>query len=257
MKINRFNALMLLCVMMLGGCRKDSKNTDTLIFVDKEFNVFLREQLDEQGGKLQLGLSSIENLTCGGTRINYANDVKDAQLTLTLKGFLYPTTCNSVPEPAKDTVTFGQLKAGNYTININLGSTVVNKGTLAVSENSYSILMQKENGIRFMVRELMRIPAGTIWGYVGYDESQAAQHAEFAASLDRMVRPIDLPQGNYGYFSIGTNLDINDAYFSSKSTVRRVLFKLTGTNKALQDLVQRHRAAGLDLKIYTSDGKVF
>jgi hypothetical protein len=257
MNTSLFKSLILIVgILLAGGCGKKNQQAE-IILVDKEFNVSPFEHLSETGGDFQLRLSTIANEDCGGTRIGYEQFANSSQVTVTISELKYPSTCKGNAEPAKDTISFGKLKNGSYKLNIALGKSISNAGTLRVNDAVYQITMNKENGIRMIHNQLLRVPKNAIWGFIGYDKEQEVKFIEFLNNLSKIAAPIDVADGYYGYYTI-TNREINihDTFNSGKQTIKKVMYTLFGTHKELQDLVLKSKAVGFDFRMFTSEGKV-
>ena len=82
----RLTPILILAVgfLLTISCRKNLGDKETIIAVDKEFEILPWEKLDESGALLQLRLATIQNQECGGTRINYATNALNNQLTVSI-----------------------------------------------------------------------------------------------------------------------------------------------------------------------------
>jgi hypothetical protein len=248
---------LILSILVFTACKKNA-NDAKIVDIEKEFSVQLWEQLDENGGNLQLQLSTIQNQPCGATRIDYSQNTFNDKVIVTIKNLISPLTCNNKPEPARDTVSLGNLKKGSYKVNINLKDIVLNDGTLNVEDGKYSLSMRKEDGIAVANREILRVPQGAIWGYVAYDAGQEGKYAKFNDNLLKIVTPLLISQGDYGYFNLksSTSLELKSPVDTKKATTKQLLYKLNATRLDLQNLIFEYRAQGLDIQIFTFDGKV-
>ena len=247
-------AALLFC---LTACDKKA-NDEKIIDVEKEFNVQMWEKLDANGGSLQFVVSTIKNQPCGNTRIEMNSNQIDSKLTMTIKSLIQPAFCNNISQPAVDTMTVGNISTGSYSININLKDVVLNSGTLTVKDNIYKLYLAKQDGISLITSELLRVPSGTIWGYVSFDNGQDAKLIKFFDNLNKIASPITIPSGNYGYFSISsTKVDIKANFDTKKPNVRQIFHNLTKSSIELENLINEYRSQGLDIKMLTYDGKVF
>ena len=244
-------------IFCLTACGKKA-NDEKIIDVEKEFNVQMWEKLDGYGGSLQFVVSTIKNQPCGNTRIEMNSNQIDSKLTMTIKSLIQPATCNNVSQPAVDTLTVGNVSTGSYNININLKDVVLNNGTLTVKDNIYKLYLAKQDGITLITPELLRVPSGTIWGYVSFDTGQDAKLLKFFDNLNKIANPITIPSGNYGYFNISsTKVDIKANFDTKKQNIRQIFHNLTKSTIELENLINEYRSQGLDIKMLTYDGKVF
>ncbi len=242
---------------LMYGCRK-SANEDKIIDIDKEFNIQLWEKLEETGSNLQFVVSTIKNQTCGGTRIDMVSNQIDTKLTVTIKSLIYPQICNGASQPAFDTLTLGNMSNGSYSLNINLKDVVLNSGILTVDEKRFRVSMAHQDGISVTLPELMRVPSGTIWGYVSFETGQDSKLIKFMDNLNKIATPVTVPNGNYGHFVVGSSkVDIKSSFETKKPNVRQIFHNLNKSTVELDNLIREYRSQGLDIRILTYNGKVF
>lgn len=245
-------------IMSISACDKSSSK-DKIIDVDKEFNIQLWEKLDDEGGKLQLVVSTIREQSCGGSKIDMTMNPINNRLIVTIKSIIYPQTCNGGFQPIVDTLTMGNIPEGHYKLNINLKDIILNDGALTVEKGRFNVSMTKDDGITLSNSELFRVPKGTIWGYVSHDNGQESKNIKFFDNLSKIATPLSISNGNYGYFVIDSNknVDIKANFDSKKPNIRKVFYTLNKPITELEALVQEYKTQGLDIKIMTSNGKVF
>lgn len=249
--------LIIICLTVIS-CKKDP-DTNTIVDVEKEFNIQPWEKLTESGGTFQLQISTVKNQDCGGTGINTNFSSANNKFVTTILSLKKPATCGSL-SPAQDSVELGQLPKGTYAININLRDVISNAGVLTVEDQKFRLDMNKIDGINVPKTEIFRIPKGLIWGSVSFDNTQNAILAKFLDKLSKIATSVsDIPKGDYGYFNIkdALNPDIKGQGTSSKPTTKSYIYSLTSNNAALESIVKEYRDQGLELKFYTSDGKIF
>lgn len=244
-------------IFCLSACDKKA-NEEKIIDVEKEFNVQMWEKLDAYGGSLQFVVSTIKNQPCGNTGIEMNSNQINSKLTITIKSLVQPLRCDNISQPAVDTLTIGNISTGSYNFNINLKDVVLNSGTLTVKDNMYKLYFIKQDGISLITPEILRVPSGTIWGYVSFDTGQDAKLVKFFDNLNKIATPITIPSGNYGYFNIISNkVEIKANFDTKKQNIRQIFHNLTKSSIELENLVNEYRSQGLDIKMLTYDGKVF
>ena len=252
-------SLLIIVSMTVISCKKDPDKS-TFVDVEKEFNIQPWEKLTESGGTFQLQISTVKNQDCGGTGINTNFSSANNKFVTTILSLKKPANCTGSLSPAQDSVDLGQLPKGTYTININLRDVVSNAGTLTVEDQKFRLDMNKIDGINVPKTEIFRVPKGLIWGSVSFDNAQNAVLAKFLDKLSKIATAVsDIPKGDYGYFNVkdALNPDIKGQGTSSKPTTKSYIYYLTSTNSALESIVKEYRDQGLELKFYTSDGKIF
>lgn len=245
--------------LLIISCRKNLGDKETIIVIDKEFEIVPWEKLDDSGGKLQLRVATILNQECGGTHINYATNSLNNQLTVTLKSLRYPTTCNGFAEPARDTIELSDIKKGDIPFRLSLKDVIVNDGVLHVEDGRYWFEMKKENGISMPKKELLRVPQGAIWGFISNDNGQDERYSQMIDSLKTITTPLSMPTGDFGYFNYtGTDISIATKFTTQRPNIRRFIFRQTGTKEQLNSILKYFRTvAGMDFMVLTSDGKSY
>jgi hypothetical protein len=258
----RLTPILIFCAasfLLTTSCQKNVGDKETIIAIDKEFEIIPYEKLDDYGGSLQLRIATIQNQECGGTHINYATNALNNQLTVSLKSLAYPLTCNGFAEPARDTIDLSNLKKGDIPFKLTLKDIVINDGILHVEEGRYQFEMKKENGISMPKKELLRVPQGAIWGFIATDNGQDARYTQMLDSLKTQTGPLSIPTGDYGYFNYsGVDVGIATKFPTQKPNVRRFLLRQTGTKEQLNATLKYFRTvAGIDFLVFTSDGKSY
>ena len=245
--------------LLTTSCKEDLGDKETIIAIDKEFEIVPWEKLTENGGLLQLRLSTIQNQECGGTRINYSTNTLDNQVTVSLKSLSYPLICNGFAEPARDTIELYNLKKGDIPFRLSLKDVVINDGILHVEDSRYVFEMKKENGISMPKKELLRVPQGAIWGFISTDNGQDERYTQMLDSLKTITTPLSIPTGDYGYFNYtGTDIGIAAKFTTQKPNIRRFILRQTGTKEQLNSILKYFRTvAGIDYMVLTSDGKSY
>ncbi|MBL7816907.1 MAG: hypothetical protein JNL70_17930 [Saprospiraceae bacterium] len=246
-------------LLFATSCKSDLGDKETIIAIDKEFEILPWERLDEYGGALQLRIATIKNQECGGTRINYSTNSLNNQLSVSLNSLSYPSICNGFAEPARDTIDLSNIKKGDFPFRLTLKDAIINDGVLHIEEGRYYFEMKKENGISMPKKELLRIPQGAIWGFISTDNGQDARYTQMIDSLRTVATPLSIPTGDYGYFNYsGSDIGIAAKFSTQKPNIRRFILRQTGTKEQLNNIVKYFKTvAGIDFLLFTSDGKSY
>ena len=254
----RFTLLCIAAVFFLTNCHKNVGEKETIVEVEKEFSLQPWEQLDENGGRFQLRVATLATQECGGTRVNYYASIVGYKAVVTLRSLAYPALCGA-SEPAHDTIDVGGLQQNaTYEFQINLKDVVFNKGTLYVEPDKYTLEMQKEDGISLSTKQVLRVPQGAVWGFIGNDAAQDKLGTQLLDSLKTVAPPLSMSNGNYGYFNVnGTGFDIYAPFSTTKPNIRRFLLRLNGSRDELVAKLNKFRSSGLECLLFTSDGKTF
>jgi hypothetical protein len=248
----------LIIFLALMGCNKIN-NQDKIIEIEKEFSFQPWQTLSESGGGFSLIAQTLKKQNCGGTKVDITSLIEAQNISVKVKGLIFPAVCGSQPQFATDTTQLTPLQKGIYNFKIILKDAVVNEGSLKVEDNKYVLNMSKLDGIEVSQTEIMRIQKGLIWGYVNYEQNQDSKFIKFTERLKKFATlQNDIPKGDYGYFVIGDQSSFNvKATINPKGSTKHLLYYLNSTNAELKDLVDEFRDPAFEVKFFTSDGKVF
>jgi hypothetical protein len=125
--------------------------------------------------------------------------VKVQMLGINLSG----QVCFTSVGPASCQIDLGELPPGHYSVEFGL-PTGTTKVDLLVEEGAYVVEPITGQSVAFAVPVLRRIPAGTIWGLIGYLSFPPPPPDEpFLDSLAALgALPLNLETGDYGEFLI-------------------------------------------------------
>ncbi|MEM9991746.1 MAG: hypothetical protein AAF738_08280 [Bacteroidota bacterium] len=210
----RIYICLVLCLnvlLLLLACSAADGLPNIITDVDKEFVVRPYEQfaLGERTYILEvksLNIQDCENDTILSTFERTPND----DLWLDIAAIERAgENCIGEPSFAKTTINLGELALGTYDVLLSLKQTIINKGVLTITRDAYGIDMETQYGICWRNSELLRIPAATLWGYIGYKEITNTTAEEFSVLFDSFlehiqdfVSPVELPAaGYYGHFN--------------------------------------------------------
>jgi hypothetical protein len=248
----------LITFLAILGCNK-SNNQDKIIEIEKEFSFLPWQGLNESGGVVGLVVQTLKKQDCGGADVDVTTRLDGKNLSIKVNGLIYPPICGSQPQIASDTIQFNDIPKGTYNLKISLKDAIVNDGYLTVTDNKFSMSMNKLYGIEVSQNEIMRIQKGLIWGYVNYEQNQQSKYTKFEERLKKFATvQTDIPKGDYGYFVINDQASINvKATIETKGSTKHLLYYLNTNNTDLKDLVDEFRDPAFEVKFFTSDGKVF
>ena len=248
--------------LTLVSCNLDSlKDPIVVAEVNDEFHIDLWEELSPSGDELLFLIQSIEEFDCENYGIDYSMIKRGRQFEISLKEIQEPADCEEGVNTAHVNINLGLLTPGYYELDIDLRNTVVNTGQLTVTGESYVIEMEDPKGISFLRRELFRVPAKTIWGYIAYEDGSEAIANDFVSQLNEMTTPKSLKKGYYGYFSIQTdNSDQILLGSPPEGPFQSFLFEFDGQESMLSELVDQYRddfGSAIEISLINQDGKSF
>ena len=107
------------------------------------------------------------------------------------------------------TIDLGALSKGQYNLQISAGNNS-GTGTISVLDDLVAIDFDGTDAITITNDTLHRIPFGTVWGYVGYNNSSFTSIANgFISDMNSLgTQPPQLPGGYYGLFSVSDSGNI-------------------------------------------------
>jgi len=221
-------------VLTFESCEKDkietialeTVNVDMLETVDYGTKIFgLTFKTDLETYPITYLIRSETNISGNQVNIQLKDIQKDGHDDL-----------NVATGPASCYINLGALGIGQYELHITKGLNV-NSGTFSIAADRVIFSLPSTEGLTINHDTLKRIPFGTVWGYVGYQNTSNQGLANnFISGLDaRGAEPIQLSPGYYGYFSISDSgqiiqpIDENYSYY--KEFVRNFLGEAEALNE--------------------------
>lgn len=145
---------------------------------------------------------------------------------------------NILKGPASCRINLGALANGQYNLDISAGN-YSGSGTFTITDNQVTIALATIDGITISNDTLNRIPFGTVWGYVGYNNvSNASIASSFVSNLNALgTESPELPAGYYGYFSVSDSGNIIQPIDSDFTYYKEFFRNYTGSPTALDEHV--------------------
>ena len=149
--------------------------------------------------------------------------------------------CLEAIAPAASFVDVGELANGEYPVVIEVGEALTNTGLLSVTDESFDLAMNEEQGLVIQTPRVLRIPSGVIWGnvyaaepdIVGSATQDVLNQLRGAGATSKM-----LVEGDYGYFSVDASGNIIEDSNSSDRTESIFLLDYQGESANLARLVK-------------------
>ena len=258
------NLAPLIVAIVLSGCEL-AKIGDPIVVsdVEEEFRISPWENLALNQRTFQFRIETIEREPCSNAVIDLDIRKTGKSIRVSLKDILAPADCIPGDAPALASADAGNLPNGTYDLSIDLKQTVVHKGRMTAFDDRFAIPMDSTDGFVFFENELMRVPDGTIWGYISYQEREDESISlDFLEELEAISEPRTFAQGYYGYFKIADQsgkIQISEAPQSIR--IKQFIYHYQGEDgRQLQDLTDRFREAfgdRIDLRVFNSRGEEF
>ena len=253
-------------VLMMSCDLNDIDDPRTIINISDEFVVSPWENLDASERQFQLRTETIEPTDCEEATIEMTLISTGNRLyEVSINDIKTPNDCTTGDHIATGAVSFAQLETGDYRLRLNLKEgTVVNEGMLRVTDAVYTVEMNTTHGIRIERNTLLRIPERTLWGQVSFadDATSTQQATRFLEELNQLTEPLDLNQGDYGYFRITSEDEVVIARPAPFSEVSSFVAKYSmESTEALTQLVDRYRdetnEEKLEIQLFDWRGKQY
>lgn len=262
--LRQINIIILsLFILTFLSCRdKPDDEVVIIVSIDDEFEIDLWENLAVDVSSLYLKIETINTVDCENTKIDFEDDRNSINhIAITLNGIIPPDTCIEATVPAMSYVNIGYLAQREYSFDINLeGMTVTNAGTLTVSEESYVLKMNTNNGFKLLHGKLMRVPYQTIWGTVNYQNFPQTVNDvdEFLRDIKEISEEKEYKEGYYGYFSINDSGEIMTDDVTDFPNSKPFIFSYKNNIDDLQTLINNCReehGEHVEIKLFTWEGK--
>lgn len=143
--------------------------------------------------------------------------------------------------PASCSIDLGSLDEGQYNLNIKAGNYSTT-GTFTISGSLITCQLSQNEGISLSHDTVRRIPFGTVWGYVGYQNSSYSSIANaFLSNLNSIgAEQANLPEGYYGYFSVTDSGTIAQPINEDYSYYKEYFKTYSGDPNSLDNLVNHY-----------------
>jgi len=249
-----------LCLLLIAGCRTDDVDKGKIIQVSPEFYIDLFENLGNPR-TLDLKISSLELQPCDNATIALDFQAFPSLFQVTLEAIQSPEDCNPGNAPAQTTLPLGALEdERDYRIQINLKNTIVNEGLLRVRPKTLQLDMESSHGLVLARSVWQRIPEGTIWGFVAYDDPTAEPQAQqFLTDLQNLTEHRVYPQGYYSHFSVESPNKLLLPETPPYAVVETFLRHFPGQKNQLVQLLENYRNGPggnlLHIELFTANGE--
>jgi hypothetical protein len=258
LKSTNLGALVFLLIFTVG-CKDEPIVEVVDVTIEDEFNILLRESLEENNRTFNLTVETIKLESCENTLIDVVPSIVGSNISFTIHD-IPESNCSEPIFTATAIVDVGSLDSPSYEMIISLKNVIQNQGTLMVENDYYELEMRDFNGIVIPEKRLYKVPQNTIWGYIASDYSSADSVSDgFINELAEVSDDQDYIDGYYSYFSVVDNeLTILNRNIPQDS-VRTFGFSYQGDNSDLTAILSTYRSqnSGVDFKIFTSTGEEF
>lgn len=245
----------------LSGCQdKGTGSNYDYQPIESRINIQLFVPLPDSVN-LTLNCATEEYYPCCNYGLVYNLNRVGRSASVNFIGIAVPNICLTAFGPATCRVPFTSVSPGSYDLTFVVrGSSHAFK--LAVSDTSYAVSGTDTDDVAFVKPVLMRIPRGTVWGYIGYPSPTVAPLVQSFLDSARALgcQAVRLPGGDYYYFSIDSEGNIVFSGDHGYYFMKEFIFSYSGAPASIEGLITRYGKAygdSLSIALLDTRGNVF
>ncbi len=208
-----------------------------VIIADNRIIMTPIEHLDTLGRYFTLSSQTEEIYGCMNYSILYTKYEVNNMINIDFNGIDMPEFCLTALGPAVAEIILGEIPNGKYSLKFKNEDYSI--ASLDVTDESFLITCEDTSQVIFEYKELMRVPANTIWGWVEYNTTDSAVVAQ--SFLDSLINIGAISEtyspGYYRYFSIDENGDIQYNGGHGSRYILPFIFYYTGDTLAIHNVV--------------------
>ncbi|WPP49530.1 hypothetical protein [Catalinimonas niigatensis] len=256
MKAIRF--AFLIPMLLIFSCEgEEALPSNTL---GSEIEMSMAEYIDTDKRTLTLKFLTRKDFPCINYRIKHEVMVDHQLVNIVLEKVEAADVCLDAIGPAFAFIDLGQLTEKEYDLQIQLGESIINHGTLVVSKESYQLSLNENQGIELLNPNLNRIPSQAVWGLIKYqNEEQNKKLLGFFNEAMEIAGATDkkFAEGDYGYFQVNSEGKIIQPQEQSDINEQSFLFDFSGEDDDLQQVLQQINSNfdDVQLRFYNAQGE--
>lgn len=258
--------LVVLFTFLLLACEKDGTDEVPLISdVEEEFSVRLYEHFTAQTRALNFEISTLKDKPCDQQQveIDYMSQADNNKTIITIKGLTAKetTVCDRTQALAKGNIVFDSLQLKqSIGLELNIGVRVTNEGNINTLPETYDLELSSANGLIVPYKTLRKMPAQTLWGYVGVSEERYETiKTAFLNDLMFYTSIKRFKQGYYGYFTVSGVNEFELVEQSNSKHVTPIVLQNDATLEELRALVNSYKqqyGEQITIELFTTMGAV-
>ncbi|HHB78492.1 MAG TPA: hypothetical protein ENK85_04595 [Saprospiraceae bacterium] len=245
-----------LAILFLASCQKDT-NPVLIYDIHDEFNIEIYQELSE-ANEVFLKLTTLEKYP-SNYRIEADAYINSGNIELNIYRIYKPQT----PAPNNVFLTkkvkLGALNLGTHPLDLIIRNNISNEGLISVNPNTIELDFSTKNGISSKHYEVNRFHPNDYWGIASVDSSYHAIYVDqFINKITAESTPINQPNiGNYGYFSISPQGDIELSY--TPRGYYRTFFMSAEDFTQINAYIQEYKNLGISFHatVITAKGQVY
>ena len=191
-----------LYILVLFACTDFENEANPAINISDEFHIDMYQSLDQSIFDLILDISTSENYGCENYKIGIDYFNTSSGIELTFNDILAPEFCEEGTGSAITLINIPE-KDLNQRVRFSFTDEIYDEADLTIDANTVELDFMSNNGIKFFISKLHRIPINTLTCVFKYDISiNQVEIEEKLNVLTQIVKPTILTDGYYGYFSV-------------------------------------------------------
>jgi hypothetical protein len=249
----------LLPIMMMGlfsSCNNDDENDHAFNYINLEFY----EEFSVDGPELIFNFSTVETFPCSNFTIDVNVTPTPGYTEMEISDIDVPDVCVTAIGPATQIVSMGPSSSSTtkYSIWVNNKRhdfhLITEDHKISVSQNQ-----PFDNHLFFAADSLMRIPPGTVWGYILYNNTEKAAEIwnQILLAFEEVgIEEMKLPDGHFHFFQIK---DEEVIYPNVKQEAQTFYFHFDQPLQVLieiyENILEQNQQPGVQLRLFDTKGE--
>lgn len=252
-------ALLIPLLLLLACEGEQAVPSNTL---GSEIELSMAEYIDTDQRSLSFKFLTLKDFPCINYSIKHETVVDPQAIKIVLEKVEVSDVCLDAIGPASAFIDLGQLDEKEYDLQIQLGESLINYGTLSVSKEAYQIDLHDTEGIELLEPKLNRIPAQAVWGMIKYqgEEKNKELISFFNEAMD-IAGATDkkFAEGDYGYFKVNSEGKIIQPLEQGALEEQAFLFDFSGKSEDIEQVLQQINTSFEDVQVrfYNARGEEF
>ena len=253
--------LILCCSILICSCRDNVVDRQDSESIDSRIRIGLWESIGGTQRSLSLQCTTERIYPCFNFRIQHEITKNGSAINITFTGIYKPQICLDALGTASAEIGLGSINDGIYVLSLTVNGTTL-PAQLRVTGDAYHVTGGDGPWITFPQPDLLRVPDGTTWGYVGY---HVASSEHFVRSFLDSLLSLGAQQqpyrpGEYGYFSIDPTGNIEQPGNLGYYFVRPFIYYFPNDTLLMRNLVKgygKQFGDSLNIGLYGSHGEEY
>jgi hypothetical protein len=195
--------ILLLIGLFVTSCQKELPDPIVVNSFDSEFKIIPWQHLNPVKSDFNLIIQSETLQDCDNSELNAEILFDQNVVNIQINGVVQSEPCNAGQAFAQTTLPL-DMAPGLYDLNVNLGSTIINHGTIEIQDEQFKMELTENTGIALVQDSLLRIEEGLSWGFVDDRLNPIEVASEINNSIFEEIPLVTtVREGNYGHFEVG------------------------------------------------------